>query len=222
MCSSENFSCINCKGLHHPFDLSCSIFHKFKLINTIMAYCNINQYKAKRLIKIRNISNIEQAEQIFKSSTFSHGTARIWILEMNLTRGLSTPSLYQNKQNYQNKFWRNKTSSKYRSTTVEKIDDQTIEHDMEDQTIVFRSEEDARRIEQSPSLTLVSQNQPIFGDREISSVSTFSENKMEVLFSGPGLIFKTISIIQWQIKLEWEELSYYCLHSFNFPEYQVN
>jgi len=59
---------VNCKGPHHSFDVSC--FLKYKIIHTVMAFCNINQYKAKRLVKARNIVNIEQVEQVFKASAF--------------------------------------------------------------------------------------------------------------------------------------------------------
>jgi len=62
--------CVNCKGPHHPFDVSCLIFLKYKIINTIMAYCNINQYKVKRLIRVRNIENLEQTELVFKASAY--------------------------------------------------------------------------------------------------------------------------------------------------------
>jgi len=30
---------------HYPFDVSCPIFVKYKIINAIMAYCNVNQFK---------------------------------------------------------------------------------------------------------------------------------------------------------------------------------
>jgi len=35
-----------------------------------MAYCNINQYVAKKLAKIRNIVSCDQVEKNFKSSAY--------------------------------------------------------------------------------------------------------------------------------------------------------
>jgi len=35
------------RGAHHPFDQSCPIFFKYKLINTIIAFCNVNQLKPR-------------------------------------------------------------------------------------------------------------------------------------------------------------------------------
>jgi len=54
---------------NHPFDFFCPIFIKYKIVNSIMAYDNINQYKAKKLMKLRGI-RCDQVEAIFKSSAF--------------------------------------------------------------------------------------------------------------------------------------------------------
>jgi len=35
-----------------------------------MAYCNINQFNAKKLLKIRNITSCDQVERNFKSSAY--------------------------------------------------------------------------------------------------------------------------------------------------------
>jgi len=35
-----------------------------------MAYCNINQFKAKKLIKSQNITTMDQVERTFKSSAY--------------------------------------------------------------------------------------------------------------------------------------------------------
>jgi len=45
-CDVANFNCINCGGSHHSFDASSPVFYKYKIINTVMAYCNVNHYKA--------------------------------------------------------------------------------------------------------------------------------------------------------------------------------
>jgi len=57
MCSNDGFTCPDCKEIHSSFDFSCDIFQKYKIINHIM-FCNINQYKAKKFMKIRGITNV--------------------------------------------------------------------------------------------------------------------------------------------------------------------
>jgi len=55
----------------HPlFDGDWPILQKYKIINYVMAYCNINQFNAKKFIKIRNITSPGQIERIFKSSAY--------------------------------------------------------------------------------------------------------------------------------------------------------
>jgi len=55
-CNLDGFCCVNCGGSHHPFDQFCSIFYKYKLVNTVMAFCNVSQFKAKRLFKTKNVT----------------------------------------------------------------------------------------------------------------------------------------------------------------------
>jgi len=40
------------------------------IVNHIMAYCNVNQFTAKRLAKVRNITNCDQVDKNFKSSAY--------------------------------------------------------------------------------------------------------------------------------------------------------
>jgi len=51
--------CPDCKQTHVSFDNKCLIYLKYILVNTVMAYCNVSQFIAKRLIKKKNISNKE-------------------------------------------------------------------------------------------------------------------------------------------------------------------
>jgi len=69
LCSNVNFTCPDCNENHPPLDNNCSIFQNYKIVNYIMARCNINQYNAKKLAKIRNII-CKQVETNFKSSDY--------------------------------------------------------------------------------------------------------------------------------------------------------
>jgi len=74
-CPSDSFICPDCKQSHVLFDYNCpfflkSFFLKYNLINTVMAYCNVSQFIAKRQIKSKNVCNLEQAMRVFKSSTY--------------------------------------------------------------------------------------------------------------------------------------------------------
>jgi len=69
-CADSFFLCPDCVQLHPLFDTECSIFQKYKVTNYIMAYCNINQYVAKKLAKIRNIVSCDQVKKNFKSSAY--------------------------------------------------------------------------------------------------------------------------------------------------------
>jgi len=68
MYRSEIFNYPNCKNNHPPFT-TCPIFLKY-VINAIMAYCNINQFKAKRIMKSRDTNSLDQVDKFFKSSAF--------------------------------------------------------------------------------------------------------------------------------------------------------
>jgi len=71
-CPSNIFTCPDCNQNHPPFNFDCSTFQKYKIVNHIMAYCNvqINQFAAKRLAKVRNIISCDQVENNFKSSAY--------------------------------------------------------------------------------------------------------------------------------------------------------
>jgi len=63
-----------------------------------MAYCNINQYKAKRLIRIRNIDSIEQVELAFRASAYFAWSSQNPDSQINLLQGSFTSSLHKNNQ----------------------------------------------------------------------------------------------------------------------------
>jgi len=64
------FNYPNCKNNHPLFDTTCPIFLKYIIINAIMAYCNINQFKTKKIMKSRDTNSLDQVDKFFKSSTF--------------------------------------------------------------------------------------------------------------------------------------------------------
>jgi len=70
MCPSDSFLCSDCKQNHVSFDNNCLIYLKYELINTVMAFCNVSQFIAKRLIKKNNISSRDQVERVFRSSAY--------------------------------------------------------------------------------------------------------------------------------------------------------
>jgi len=62
--------CPDCNQNHSSFDGSYQILQKYKIINHIMTYCNVNQFNAKKLYKVRNITNCDQIKRNFKSSAY--------------------------------------------------------------------------------------------------------------------------------------------------------
>jgi len=96
-----------------------------------MAFCNVKQYKAKRLFKTKNIISIEQVEQTFKSSAYYTWNLKFPESEENSMRGSSTLSLYNN--------YRHNKSRRYvddrRGSNISDIDQDNIPG-MEDQTII--------------------------------------------------------------------------------------
>jgi len=54
-----------------------------------MAFCNVNQFKAKKLIKSKNITTIDQVERTFKSSAYFAWNMLIYMLTRSGGRLLS-------------------------------------------------------------------------------------------------------------------------------------
>jgi|GEM_PF-3730276 len=69
-CSSDSFLCPDCKQIHAPFEKVCPIFLKYELVNAVMAFCNVSQFNAKKLIKSKGIIKLEQVYKVFKSSAY--------------------------------------------------------------------------------------------------------------------------------------------------------
>jgi len=59
LCSGDSFLCPDCKQIHVSFDKLCPIYLKYELVNMVMAFCNVSQFLAKRLIKKKNIGSID-------------------------------------------------------------------------------------------------------------------------------------------------------------------
>ncbi|KYM94047.1 hypothetical protein ALC62_15338 [Cyphomyrmex costatus] len=69
-CNSEAIVCNNCKGCHDHFNTSCPVFKYHNIINTVRAYCNVNIYNAKSMIRSRNITDCNQVRENFKSHAY--------------------------------------------------------------------------------------------------------------------------------------------------------
>jgi len=63
-CPRDVFMCLDCKQSHAPFDKGCSTYLNYELANLVMAYCNVSQYVAKKLIKSNNIVSCDQVEGV--------------------------------------------------------------------------------------------------------------------------------------------------------------
>jgi len=64
-----------------------------------MIYCNVNQFIAKKLLKIRNINNINQVEREFKVLAYYSWNGINTEQKTILRKGSSTPSLYKRSKN---------------------------------------------------------------------------------------------------------------------------
>jgi len=58
-----------------------------------MAFCNISQFRAKRLIKNKNITSLDQVEKIFKSSAYLAWDNTDLLSNYGNTETSSTPSV---------------------------------------------------------------------------------------------------------------------------------
>lgn len=69
LCPNQIMKCVNCND-YHSFDTSYPAFLNARIINTIMTYCNVNQFTARKLMKSRNISSPAMTGKTFRSSAF--------------------------------------------------------------------------------------------------------------------------------------------------------
>jgi len=68
-CEVKSFNCRDYKE-SLSFRFFYPIFIKYKIVNSIMTYDNVNQYKAKKLMKLKGITRCDQVEVILISSAF--------------------------------------------------------------------------------------------------------------------------------------------------------
>jgi len=156
-----------------------------------MAYCNINQFKAKKLIKARNITTIDQVERTFKSSAYFAWSLLGIDSEADSVRESSIASLRRGLQGRR----RSKTISKRNEHCGEKIGSSLVlEENVVDQTLVPKSpmDQDNYLIGENPEFTA---NQlALVPDTDQAEPSAFahSDSGMEALFPAPGLILNEL------------------------------
>jgi len=101
-----------------------------------MAFCNINQYKAKRLIKARNIDNLEQVKLAFRASAYYTWSSQNPDPEINLLKESSTPSLHKSNQYNVRKLHRKRKSNNSNSNFPDNDTNVHTGFSNEDQTLV--------------------------------------------------------------------------------------
>jgi len=153
-----------------------------------MAYCNVNQFKAKKLLETRDINNIDQVEQEFKASVFYAWNIINIEQETSLMKGSSIPSLCKSSTG-KNRRKSNKTYN--RSNLYIGESDQKVVQEVGDQTIIPVLGEYNGVIEQSSSIHHNFQETVVW-DRMDSSASIVSENRVEMIFPTPGLILNEL------------------------------
>jgi len=183
VCNSDAHCCINCKGAHHPFDMDCPIFNKYKIINATMAYCNINQFKAKKLIKARNITTMDQVERTFKSSAYFAWSLLGVDSEADSVRGSSIASLRRDLQDRRRSRINSKRNDHHSGKNGSSL---VLEENVADQTLVPESpmDQDNYLVGENPTFTV---NQlalvPGTDEAEPSASAPFEWN--EGVVSGP-------------------------------------
>jgi len=59
ICVDSAFMCPDCNQIHPLFDIDCSIFQKYKVINLIMDLLQRQSIRCKKMAKIRNVTTCE-------------------------------------------------------------------------------------------------------------------------------------------------------------------
>jgi len=85
--------CPDCRQSYAPFDNGCSIYLKYELVNSVMAYCNVSQFIAKKFIKSKNICSRDQVEKVFKSSAYLAWENNDFLSNFGTSEISSTPSV---------------------------------------------------------------------------------------------------------------------------------
>jgi len=113
-----------------------------------MAYCNVNQFRAKKLLRARNIDNIDHIEHEFKASAYYAWNTINIEQEVNPTRGSSTSSMYRGNKGIN----RRKSSRAHnKPNTFTNDNDQLVFQEMCDQTIIPDSGVNIEKIERVSS-----------------------------------------------------------------------
>jgi len=86
-----------------------------------MAYCNVYQFKTKKLLKARNITNILQVEQVFKSSAYYKWNTLNVDSEGNSVKGFSL-SLNKSRQGKSRRKNSGITSKSINNTNIRNYD----------------------------------------------------------------------------------------------------
>lgn len=140
MCRSEIFKCCNCGGDHQSFDPICQIFIKNKIVNAVMAYSNLSRFYAFKLIKSRNIIDLNQVENSFRSLAY-----KAWDL-----RGVDSVSIksrapsqlsFPYKDNFRNSYHNMKTRNPPRELNLPILSSSRYQSCMESPTHSENSKE---------------------------------------------------------------------------------
>jgi len=189
LCAGVSFLCPDCKQIHSSFDKLCPIYLKYELVNTVMAFCNVNQFLAKRLIKNKNLDSIEQVERTFKSSAYLAWNNTDFVSGLGTSEISSTPSniINKNKNLYRRRFGSKRNINetmleRERAPSANSIDN-TLVPVTQDCDIVQGVSQEFLPIERRSINELV---------REEGDTALNSNASIDNLFPAPGIIVKDI------------------------------
>jgi len=155
----------------------------------VMAYCNVNQFLAKRLIKKNNINNRDQVEKVFRSSAYlawdnidlmsGIGSSEISSTPSNLL----TKSKYRFRQGYKSKRNSNATALEKDRSQVTDIIDKTLIPSSEIMDVDMYASQNQTLTEEA----FVYSNEPI----EVNNDPSIGMN-IDRLFPSPGIVMKDL------------------------------
>jgi len=189
-CSNEGFRCPDCKQLHSPFDTRCMIFRKYELINSVMAYCNVSQFIAKKLIKKNNICSVEQVEKHFKSSAYLAWNNIDIFSNIGFSESESTPSVVGGAR--RSVSGRRSSSNRCMGST-EPNGDQMLVEEIGDSTLVPSSMIGDENYSSQERCTSTDKINHINNDRLIDNGNTqVTYSSLDNLYPSPGVIIRDI------------------------------
>jgi len=150
-----------------------------------MTFCNVSQFKAKRLLK----TSIEQVEQVFKSSAYFGWNTLNIDTNLNLARRSSTPSIYKSNQDKSRNRYK---GAKSRFTNNIEVTERDSPKEVKDQTII------PDPVERDTALEHCADSVPgvlypmSSREGEESLVSASSEGRMDSIFPASGLILNEL------------------------------